>query len=318
MAKCTHCGSVFEEGEIAKSLPVEQSPATAPVAVHAKSAKDFLSVIGWASDPDVTTHVPTQTNLKMYSCPSCGAQVAAEQCVVSTDCPYCGNNMLVSGIATPDTVPATIMPFELTREQAIEVMRKQFEDYKSSGFLDKEFDAQLEHVKGVYVPYYLFDVSAEGSLAYVGGRDPMGESGFWHYCPVVCKGHARFEAIPVDASSKMPDGHMDSIGPFDFRKLRPFSTEYVPGYLMEVPDESAAECAGRARAQAEGSIERDLIPSAVRDSGWFHVQTVGHGQNAQVEAYSICAVPVWLLHGTWKGKDLLIAVNGSTGKCAGT
>ena len=111
---------------------------------------------------------------------------------------------------------------------------------------------------------------------------------------------------------------MDAIGPFDFRKLCPFSTEYVPGYLMEVPDETADKCADRARMQAEGSIERDLVRAAVQDCGWFHVETVGHEQSAQVKAYSICAVPVWLLHCTWKGKDLLIAVNGTTGKCVGT
>lgn len=42
-----------------------------------------------------------------------------------------------------------------------------------------------------------------------------------------------FEKVPVDASSKMPDDHMDSIEPYDYKKLKPFSTAYLPGYLAD-------------------------------------------------------------------------------------
>ena len=36
-------------------------------------------------------------------------------------------------------------------------------------------------------------------------------------------GSVTFEKIPVDASSKMPDENMDSIEPFDYQALKPFS-----------------------------------------------------------------------------------------------
>ena len=40
-----------------------------------------------------------------------------------------------------------------------------------------------------------------------------------------------FEKVPVDASSKMPDNHMDSIEPYDYNALKAFSTAYLPGFL---------------------------------------------------------------------------------------
>ena len=59
-------------------------------------------------------------------------------------------------------------------------------------------------------------------------------------------GSVTFEKIPVDASSKMPDENMDSIEPFDFSELKPFSTAYMPGYLADKYDVSADESESRA------------------------------------------------------------------------
>lgn len=44
-------------------------------------------------------------------------------------------------------------------------------------------------------------------------------------------GTVKFEKIPVDASSKMPDENMDSIEPFDYKELKAFSNAYLPGFL---------------------------------------------------------------------------------------
>ena len=33
----------------------------------------------------------------------------------------------------------------------------------------------------------------------------------------------------VDGSTKMPNGHMDAIEPYDYRAFQPFSTAYLPG-----------------------------------------------------------------------------------------
>lgn len=41
-------------------------------------------------------------------------------------------------------------------------------------------------------------------------------------------GTVRFERVPVDASSKMPDDHMDAIEPFDYKELKPFPRRICP------------------------------------------------------------------------------------------
>lgn len=67
-------------------------------------------------------------------------------------------------------------------------------------------------------------------------------------------GSISFEKIPVDASSKMPDAHMDSIEPFDYSDLKPFSTSYLPGFLADKYDVSVDESRSRADERCEGSL----------------------------------------------------------------
>ena len=66
-------------------------------------------------------------------------------------------------------------------------------------------------------------------------------------------GTVRFERVPVDASSKMPDDHMDAIEPFDYKELKRFSTAYLPGFLADKYDVSVQDCADRADSRCETS-----------------------------------------------------------------
>ena len=78
---------------------------------------------------------------------------------------------------------------------------------------------------------------------------------------MVRAGSLAFEKIPVDASSKMPDDHMDSIEPFDYTQLRPFSTAYLPGYLADKYDVTIDDSRDRADTRC-----RETLAQALRDT----------------------------------------------------
>ena len=71
-------------------------------------------------------------------------------------------------------------------------------------------------------------------------------------------GSVTFEKIPVDASSKMPDENMDSIEPFDYQALKPFSNAYLPGFLADQYDVSVEQSASRADTRCKASCESAL------------------------------------------------------------
>ena len=65
----------------------------------------------------------------------------------------------------------------------------------------------------------------------------------------------------VDGSTKMPNGHMDAIEPYDYRAFQPFSTTYLPGYMADKYDEDADTCQARAHSRMQNSVSSELSAS---------------------------------------------------------
>ena len=129
------------------------------------------------------------------------------------------------------------------------------------------------------------------------------------------KGSISFERVPVDGSSKMPDGHMDAIEPFDYDALRPFSVAYMPGYIANRYDEDCETC----KARAERRMEESTISAPARDRRRRVRRRHGRKQAARLhlEESDYALFPVWMLSTSWNGKSYLFAMNGQTGRMVG-
>ncbi len=177
----------------------------------------------------------------------------------------------------------------------------------------------MEEIKGVYVPVWLFDGSVEVDISYKASKSTSVTSGNYrttttkHY-DVHREGSVSFRDIPVDSSSKMPDDYMESIEPFDYRELKPFSMAYMPGFLADKYDVSMEQCSLRADKRAEEaalSIMRNSISGYDKCSEKSQAISLNRG----VVQYAM--TPVWLLTTRWKNKVYLFAMNGQTGTFAG-
>ena len=127
-------------------------------------------------------------------------------------------------------------------------------------------------------------------------------------------GSLEFQKVPVDGASKMPDGHMDAIEPYDYSGLKPFSMSYLPGFLADKYDVSREDSSSRARQRCVSSTE-----NALRDTvlGYSTCVTTGKRVNIHPGAVKYALLPVWLLSTQWQGKNFLFAMNGQTGKLIG-
>ena len=214
--------------------------------------------------------------------------------------------------------PDLVIPFKLSREDAIRELKKH---YRGKVFLPKTFSSenQLQKIQGIYVPFWLFSGEAEGSSHFECTRSRSYRSGEYrvteteHY-DVYRAGTMPFEKVPVDASSKMPDDHMDSIEPYDYSDLKPFSTAYLPGFLADKYDVSVEESRERADTRCMGSLQ-----TALRDSVKGYETCFPRGKNASIKAGKVhyAMLPVWVLNTKWQDKDFLFAMNGQTGKLVG-
>lgn len=123
-----------------------------------------------------------------------------------------------------------------------------------------------------------------------------------------------FEKVPVDASSRMPDAHMDSIEPYDYAELKPFSSAYLPGFLADKYDVPVADCESRADERCRKTV-LDALGRTVSGYDTCIPRAQTSGCAAAKVHYAL--LPVWMLSTRWNGKSFLFAMNGQTGKMVG-
>ena len=330
--ECDYCGSSFDvadiealyahkEAEAAAAKQAADAKADAAAAAEAEAAQAAAqsgNVGDWDTSGLSRDWGAEAGTLRAYSCPSCGAELICDESTAATSCPYCGNPTVVPGQFSGALRPDFILPFRLTKDDAVQALRAH---YKGKPFLPKSFTSanHIEQIQGVYVPFWLFDGGAEGAASYRASNTNVYETGDYeitetrHY-HVVRAGSLAFEKIPVDASSKMPDDHMDSIEPFDYAQLRPFSTAYLPGYLADKYDVTIDDSRDRADTRC-----RETLAQALRDTVTGYGACVTEREDIALRRGKVhyALLPVWMLSTKWHGQDFLFAMNGQTGKLVG-
>lgn len=326
---CDYCGSSFDvaeiealyarkEAEAAAAKQAADAKAEAAQAAKDEAAEAAAASGGWDTSDLSRDWGAEADGLRVYSCPSCGAELICDQSTAATACPYCGNPAIVPGQFSGALRPDYILPFRLSKDDAVQALRAH---YKGKPFLPRSFTSanHIEQIQGVYVPFWLFDGGAEGAASYRASNTNVFETGDYeitetrHY-HVVRAGSLAFEKIPVDASSKMPDDHMDSIEPFDYAQLRPFSTAYLPGYLADKYDVTIDDSRDRTDTRC-----RETLAQALRDTVTGYGACVTEREDIALRRGKVhyALLPVWMLSTKWHGQDFLFAMNGQTGKLVG-
>ena len=304
--ECDYCGSSFSVEEIDGPFDEKLEKAAEQFDDKQKTANKENA---WEDEND---------ELCTYSCPACGAELICDITTAATSCPYCGNPTVVPGMFKGGLKPDYIIPFKLDKNAAKEALTK---FYKGKKLLPKEFSDKnhIEEIKGVYVPFWLFDGETSADISYLATRVHSHVHGderittTEHY-KVRRAGSAIFKKVPVDASTKMPDAHMDSIEPFDYSALTEFSTAYLSGYFADRYDVSEADSVERAKSRVANTIESMVNRTAV---GYVTCMPQGKTVRVKPEKASYVLLPVWMLSTRWNGNNYLFAMNGQTGKLIG-
>jgi len=315
MLVCDYCGSEFTSKQVEDFYASKDSAA-------AQALEDLNEKLD-TSPEDIRTeweYIGNEWNesMRAYSCPSCGAQIICDEHTAATSCPYCGNPSIVAGNFSGGLKPDYCIPFKLNKDAAVNALRNY---YKGKVFLPKAFrdENHIEEIKGVYVPFWLYDGDVDADVNYYATRSHSWVQGDYRitktdHFKLVRSGNVPFRRIPVDGSSKMPDDHMDAIEPFDYRELVPFSTAYMPGYLADKYDVDSSQSRSRAVSRAERS---SLNAMTATTGGYESVSVASQRFRLNNGSVKYAFLPVWILNTKWKGKDYLFTMNGQTGKLVG-
>ncbi|MCL2124573.1 MAG: hypothetical protein FWH33_01125 [Oscillospiraceae bacterium] len=304
---CDSCDNMFDVATV-EQLYADNAQAAASAGVEPQ----------W--DISMTNNFSAEEAAYMrgYSCPSCAAEIICEYTTAATSCPYCGNPTVIPGQFSAQLKPDYIVPFKLDKKAATDAL-KQY--YKGKKFLPKSFadTNHIEDIKGVYVPFWLYDGETDAYMRFRATKSRTFRRGDYritetdHY-RVTREGSVSFRMVPADGSSKMPDAHMDSIEPYDYREIKPFAMGYLPGFLADKYDVDAETCSVRANERIVTSTENALRSTI---TGYTTVTREYSNVNLKRGDVKYALMPVWLLSSKWKDKSFLFAMNGQTGKLIG-
>ncbi len=302
--KCPYCDTEFEMENLA-SYDEELK----------KETEDDMS---WDNEAGSDWEEGETDGLCSYVCKSCGGEIVCDENTAATSCPFCSNPVVMMGKLSGTLKPDYVIPFKVDKKAAKEALKKH---YSGKRLLPKIFKDQnhIEEIKGVYVPFWLFDADANASLRYRATRVRMWSTQDYDYTEtsfysVIRDGRLGFERVPVDGSSKIADDLMESIEPFDFSEAVDFQTAYLAGYFADKYDVNSEDSIDRANERIKKSTEEVFTSTVQGYSTVIPEHTSVQLKNGKAK-YAL--YPVWLLNTSWNGNNYTFAMNGQTGKFVG-
>ena len=303
--KCPYCDTEFDPDAL-RSLDDQLGDGE-----HAGQMDwDIDKREGWSEDE--------QGALRSFVCKSCGGEILADANTGATSCPFCGNPVVMMDRFAGQLRPDYVIPFKLDKKAAKE---RYFDHIKGKKLLPKVFKDQnhIDEIKGVYVPFWLFDADVNADIHYEATRtrtwsDKNYDYTETSYYDIARSGNIAFDHIPVDGSSKMADDLMESIEPFDFKDAVDFGTAYLAGYLADKYDVGEEQSVPRANDRVR---ESTLSAFGATVTGYSSVRAKSSNLQMQQGRAKYAFYPVWLLNTTWNGKKYVFAMNGQTGKFVG-
>lgn len=259
----------------------------------------------------------TAGDMVSYTCNHCGAEIVTDKTTSATFCVYCGNPVVISEKLIGLFKPEKVIPFKTTKQQAVDA----FKQYIKKPLTPRPFytTGNLDKITGVYIPFWLYDGTAESELVATGTKVTTWSDRRNRYTKTDTynfyrSGALDFHSIPVDCSSKTDDATMDSIEPFQFSEMVDFSPAYLAGYLAEKYDITDDAGEQRACGRAANTTIGALLQTV---KGFTAVSVLNSDDRFAVEQRRYVLLPVWLLNTKYKGKNYLFAMNGQTGKLIG-
>lgn len=302
--KCPYCGTEFElEALQAYDEALKAQP------------EDNMQ---WEAEAGTQWQEGETDGMRVYTCSSCGGEIVGDENTGATECPFCGNPVVMTGQFSGSLRPDLVIPFKLDKKAAIEALKKH---YFGKKLLPKVFqdENRIKEVKGIYVPFWLFGADADGYVRYKATRiRSWSDSNYRYtetsYYTVVRAGEIGFENVPVDGSTKIDDALMESIEPFDISEAVDYNSAYLAGFFADKYD-----------VDAESSIERanERIKQTTRDAfadtvhGYTTVTPVSTNISLSGGKAKYALYPVWMLTTQWNGKTYTFAMNAQTGKIVG-
>ncbi|MGN0437589.1 MAG: hypothetical protein ACI4F4_03630 [Lachnospiraceae bacterium] len=290
---CEYCISYFEPEEISQktenSKAVQEETATSSEAAQLNADDDYMEC-------------------NIYSCTSCGGELMVNGLETSTFCAYCGQPTIVFNRVSKELKPKYIIPFSVTKESAIKMIREKL----NSGFFvpDEIKNFETERIKGIYIPYWLCDMdySDKQSLKGTVGSGKNAQTRYFYRAA-----RTSFKNMTLDASERLSDETSQRLEPFNMHELVDFNTSYMSGYYADRYDVDQEKIKQVAIVRGKNLFDME-VKRTVKAS---NIQILDCKPKIDIKEFKYVLLPAWFLTFRYENEAYTFLVNGQTGKVVG-
>lgn len=211
--------------------------------------------------------------------------------------------------------PAFTVPFEISREQALEIFR---ENAASKKFLPSGLVSSApENIRGVYRPVWMADSEVSVKMNGTGKKVRAWICDVHQYTETreyasERKAEAMYSGVPAEYSGEQ-EVQISADG-YDFSRMRKFADEDLEKYSSEYISVNRGEAFRNVRGRVTEDIRR-VLKKSVSDYSDFSVTN----ENIDIlrTDWYYTLLPVWVISWTQGSREHSFTVNGQTGEFTG-
>ncbi|WP_432358714.1 hypothetical protein [Sporosarcina sp. UB5] len=267
---------------------------------------------------------------RVFKCDNCGAETLLDNDKIADFCTFCGSSHIAVTENDAGIKPALVLPFQISKEEAVEKFRKWISKRYFAPSRLKE-DYEMKKISGTYIPYWTFDSQTKsaytvriGTYYYVMETRTVHRDGkMQQVTEQVRKIRWRteygtynkfFDDVLVKASRNVASGLINKVEPFQLNGLLDYKTEYLSGFLAERYSIPLKEGWFSARAIIDRRIRNGILRKETGDE----VRIVKVNTSYDDITFKHILLPLWISSFTFNNNVYRFLVNGQTGKVSGT
>ena len=286
----------------------------------ARKSEEASKPGGMPEAEKIESQKQAESKMVLYTCPSCGAEIVAQETTASTYCCYCHNPVVLSGSLDGKYRPDGLIPFEIDKKKAKEIFKNWIQKKK---YVPDDFYSprQMEYLEGIYYPYWMYSCQVSGEMQAEALQKRVTVSGEIEYIETSRYHLEKKAELPIkdvarNALKQADRSLAETVLPFDMKKLRPFQAGYFLGFRAERRDREKEEFAQEIEQEIK-QYTRESLQNSV--SGYDHVDIRNHRETITGEKWNYAMLPVWMM--TYpdpkSGQMYYFAMNGENGKVCG-
>ena len=290
---CSYCGHQMWEYQAV------MSGALATV-----DEQDFFATL-----PTASAHRWELPTARTLTCQGCGAAFALLPLQISGACPFCDSPHVVGSNETRELIqPEGVLPFQFDDNTALQYATRWL---KKQPFRPEDLDrkAATARPRGVYMPFWTFDMGGElkWHAVYEDDRKVFTRNDLY----LVSE-----DDLLIPASHSLPLDLLNKVGDFDTKALVPYSPDLLADWATEIYQLPMSDAALIARQRVVEAAKKHIRDYILGDKNLRELTCSTLG--LIVETFKLVLLPVWMTSYQYSGKRYPVAINGQTGRVAGT